>query len=647
MTDRDTYQLGREGNYSLTAMALEHIINGNFSTRPVRNPNGRNTSEKILTGGLHTWVGWTEFLSQHSEISHLADFDTNIHCGWYYARELQNGVITLKIPRELFSKDAANITMMPDVNYKSGYLWKTLFPRNYSRDDILNVIREALINIDEEDSILDGEEKLIIGYARTLDPFTAIRIRVQLQGTEIRSAFPTWDQPFTGNNGKPYSHEHSISFQLAASTIGAKGVGHRASRIFVDDSFNLPALMQMTPKFLLARRRPDYNQIQDNWHESRRAAIAELVSLKEEEIDVDSIVNYLCDYAIAKQPFHVQCNIYRYYLDFIEKYPGACNVVDIAQNSIDCFYALTLIDNKNGTLRLFDAARRYLAMGVCHAGGLDTLETKRSVQAIIECAMLHHSLNATAVIIDFIATSPLRAALFTEFNVNPFVKTNDATGNPIIGHPGVMLSFSEKHLIDFVSTSLGENYLLNFSKEERQKIASKFISENYTKRIISDSLLYFRGSDFDFFACIMMDLMENLNPDGGKILPSEGSLVSITREYSRMLVAYRQRIVMEDLDSYAADPYEYDFESVEQFEILKQQHKRTYVHILHEKWLTATTEFSKKVNYTKLEKRAAHLLRALSKERVPLPKKIPDHIPSWMDDPKYEDDSFRDFVMLV
>jgi hypothetical protein len=646
MEDHDTYRLGREGNYSLTTTALEHIIHGDFSIRPGRNHDGRKTSEKILTGGLHTWAGWTDFLSQHNKISHLADFDTDFHSGWYYARELQNGVITLKIPRELFSKDAANITMMPDVNYRSGYLWKTLFPRHYGREDILNVIREALINIDEEDSMLDGEQKLIIGYARTLEPFTAIRIRVQLQGTEIRSAFPTWDQPFTGNNGKPYSHEHSISFQLAASTIGAEGTGHRASRVFVGDGFDFPALMQLTPKFLLTRRRPNYNQIQDDWHTARRAAIAEYVS-SIADIDVNSIVNYLRDYAIAKQPFHVQCNIYRYYLDFIEKYPGVCNAVDIAQNSADCFYALTLIDNKNGTFRLFDAARRFLAMGVCYAGGLDTLEMKRLVQTIIECAMLHHSHDSATIIIDLISTSPLRAALFTEFNVNPFIKTNDEIGIPIIGHPGVTLSFSERHLIDFVSTSLGENYLLNFSKEERKKIAIKFISENYTKRIISDSLLYFRGSDFDFFSYIMIDLMENLNPNGGKTLPSEGSLVSITREYSRMLVAYRQRIVMEDLDAYGADPYEYDFGSIEHFEIMKQQHKRTYVHMLHEMWLTATIEFSKKVNYTKLEKRAEHLLGALSKERVPLPKRIPDHIRSWMHEPKYKDDAFRDFTMLV
>ncbi|CDY78878.1 hypothetical protein BGLT_01609 [Caballeronia glathei] len=240
--------------------------------------------------------------------------------------------------------------------------------------------------------------------------------------------------------------------------------------------------------------------------------------------------------------------------------------------------------------------------------------------------------------------SPLRGALFTEFNVNPFVKTNDDLGTTIIGHPWVKLCFSEEHLVDFISTSLGENYLVNFSKGDRQKIAKVFIQKNYPKQIISDSLLYFRGSDFDFFSTLLVDLMDLNEP---KKLPSEASLVDITRDYSRMLVAYRQRIVLEDLDAYRADPYEYDFGSTEQFNILKQQHKRIYVQMLHEMWLSATVKFAKKVNYPKLEKRAAHLLEGLPKERVPLPKQIPAHIRSWMQNPAYKDVGVRDFTKLV
>lgn len=630
---KNASKFGKNGEFVLGPDALDHILKGNFSVRPLRGGLGKKSTIRVLAGGLHTWTGWKAFLGEHSEIAHLADFDTLQHAGWFFARELQNGVITLKIPRELFSKDAASITMMPDVHYKSGYLWKTLFPTHYTRDDILEVIQEALLHVDEEDSLIDGDQRLVIGYARAHDPFAAIRIRIQLHGNEIRSAFPTWDQPNTGNNGKSYSQEHAIGFHIAESTIGSEKTGHRTSYLFKGtDQFHFMELIKLTPDFVLERARPVRNKIQDFWRETRKSQIEKRFN-SSIGIDTKSIVTFLQDYCIAKEPFAIQCQIYRHLADLLEKYPGMLNIADVVQNVSDCYFALMLTDNRDKTRLFLDMAIRHLAMGVIHAGGLNLLEAKRMIKMLIECSMLHHARDAFACIVENLADSPLRSALFSEFNVNPYLKENTEDSVPIIGVTKVEMALGKDHLADFVSISLGETYLLNFSKEERDEFAMSTIKTNYPKKIIDDSLIYFVGSDFDFFTVTLADM-----GDIGKTkdIPSESSLISITREYSRMLVAYRQRIVMEDFAAYEADPYDYKFGSEEQFLILKQQHKRTFVLMMHESWLKEMSEFSLKVNYLKLNKRASHILAALSKERVPLPKRIPAHIPNWTQDPTYK-----------
>src|ERR1019366_6605560 len=101
-------------------------------------------------------------------VVHLMEFRLGVHDAWWFARELQNGCITLKIPRRMFTKGAAGITQQPDNYYKSGYLWKTLFPVTFTEDDIIDVIGEALKNLDRElsDSITAGKpDGVLYGYA--------------------------------------------------------------------------------------------------------------------------------------------------------------------------------------------------------------------------------------------------------------------------------------------------------------------------------------------------------------------------------------------------------------------------------------------------------------------------------------------------
>jgi len=251
--ENEGYYLGIEKKYFLSEKALSHIIKGDFSERLIEE-NGHRTGEKetILTGGLHTYQGWIDFKNIRNDIVHLKKFNSNKDKFWYYARTLQNGVITLKIPRELFQSKAANLTKFPDTYYKSGYLWKTLFPKEKTKFDILSIIDESLHNLDMEES----QNGILIGYALVTHPFTMIKIRIQYRENTINSVFPTWEQPLTGNTGKAYSHSDTISFTIAESTeyFDYENVYDELydSNIYVHE-FGITSVLLNTPKFLLKR----------------------------------------------------------------------------------------------------------------------------------------------------------------------------------------------------------------------------------------------------------------------------------------------------------------------------------------------------------------------------------------------------------
>ena len=141
----------------LTEHAITHITQGNFVVRPMKNQDNMT----VLSGGLHTYDGWIEFKKKYAdELEHLHFFNSHNHRYWYYARELGNGVITLRLPRDLFTGRASKITMLPDDYYKSGYLWKTLFPKGYDKAKIIAAIEEAL----QHEDIDKRQKGQIVGY---------------------------------------------------------------------------------------------------------------------------------------------------------------------------------------------------------------------------------------------------------------------------------------------------------------------------------------------------------------------------------------------------------------------------------------------------------------------------------------------------
>lgn len=199
--------------YYLSQRALGHIIDGEFATQPI----GNGQIKSILSGGLHIKNGFESFLNKHPTIAHLYNYNSTVHEDWFYVRELQNGVLTAKLPRTLFNKHAASATLAVDKYYISGYLWKTLFTEDTDENKLIAYIKEGLENLDLKKS-KNGQ---LIGYCNIQsDPTKIIRLMYFIHDDKnIASCFPTWTQPYTGNNGKAFSHKHVLSYPIVESTM--------------------------------------------------------------------------------------------------------------------------------------------------------------------------------------------------------------------------------------------------------------------------------------------------------------------------------------------------------------------------------------------------------------------------------------------
>lgn len=620
-------KLGDKGQYELSRGALNHILWGDTVVRPISTPTGRS-HDLVLSGGLHTYAGWTNFLSNYPNIAHLFDFQFGLHDAWYFARELQNGVVTLKIPRRMFTGDAASITRQPDNYFKSGYLWKTLFPLSYSETDILRSIQEALLNLDKEESqepTSDEPMGVLYGYAAVDDPLTAIKIRIQVRGHQIVSAFPSWEQPYTGNNGKPYSPEHSIGFQFAQSTLGYETFVGFYGPVFQRDVLDFNALIDRTPEFIKSRVIDRKAANVDDIRRDREATLQEYAREARPD-DLDVIESYLADYPCAKDPFRAQQIIYINCQDQIDRSQIAFNAAQFAENVGECILVLASCDKLHNTRRAVAAIVRFLEMAIIHAGGLNTLMFKALIGRMITIATDHHDPAALKDVLAALSASPSRAALYTEFDLNPFVKKNDELGLLAIGLPSIKLTLTVDHLIEFIAFNLGENYLLSFDKRQRLSIAAAIVDGQVGRRLAEDVMSKFIGSDFDFF------IPAKLDPSAlySRSVPAEDDLISILRDYGRMLLVLRQRIVMEDHVAYKTEP---DYSKVGEdshFELIKQKHKHALVLAMHQGMIEKVKTFADRVGYARLSAACLKALNRFGTERVPLPNYIPDYIDSWM-----------------
>ena len=619
-------RFGGAGEYELSEDALNHILWGDTVVRP-RNASGTRTHETVLSGGLHTYEGWEQFVALHPNVVHLLEYDVDQHDDWFYARELQNGVITLKIPRRLFTGDAASITRQPDLHYKSGYLWKTLFPLSYTVDDILKAVGEAIENIDREDSTFPTAKTtagVIYGYADVHEPLAAMKLRIQLTGTQIRSAFPAWEQPLTGNNGKPYSHEHSISFQIALSTVKVQQFQKVCGPVFSNQAFDPLALVELTPEFILSRAQRDPAVGVDAWQAARQGELQHVAKAMSQD-DLAKIDAYLRDYVCSKDPFYVQRILYEHCLASIKDSSLVFNAGQLIENMGECIQVLSICDDRFRTRRAIDAIVRFLRTAVVHTGGLNTLLYKRLLGRFLTITLGHHDAEALKEVIAALATSPCRAALYTEFDLNPFVKENDDFGLSTIGLTDVKLELKPDHLFEFIAFNFGENYLVAFSKDQRLELARKMFASPELLQMAADSMSFLSGSDFKFFMPIKLELSQI----GTMVPPAEDDLITVAKDYGRMLVLQRQRVVLEDPDAHKAERDFAKWGTQEFFELMRQKHKRQFIYILHQQILEHLIGFADTVGYGRLKANCERALAVLPTERIPLPKPIPDYINSW------------------
>lgn len=616
-------RFGKHGAYELTELALRHILVGDTAVRPISKLGVRAT-ETALSGGLHTWDGWEELLRQHTGVVHLLEYEAGRHDDWFYARELQNGVITLKIPRRMFTGDAASITMQPDIHYKSGYLWKTLYPLGYSEDDVINVLTEAFDNLDRDDSTHPTAEQpagVLFGYAVIDDPLKAMKLRIQLRGNQIQSAFPAWDQPATGNNGKPYSHSHSINFNIAVSTVHHERYSNAWGAVFPANTFSMSELIRITPDFILRRPRRDPATGINSWREARDIELKTIASLLTLE-ELQHIEFYLRDYVCCKDPYGVQTNLYINGADLIRHDDTFFNAAQLLENVAECIQVLTHSDLEHHTRRAMDAIVRFLGMAVVHTGGLSALMFKRVLGEFVEAATYHHDKNSFRELFAALVASPCRAALYTEFNLNPFVMKDDVVGWYTLGMQEVDLELGPEHLYEFITLHLGENYIVTLSKDQRLAIAREVLPRPEQKAMVADAMSFLSGADFRFF------MPSRLEPTwlATKSPPAEDDLFAVARDYSRMLVIYRQRIVMEDFAAYKAVPDHKQSGTPEFFNLVRQKNKRQFVLTMHETMLAELIEYARDAGFVKLQAKVERLLKQLPKEAVPLPKPIPDYI---------------------
>nr|WP_281419471.1 pre-toxin TG domain-containing protein [Thiothrix unzii] len=125
-------------NGIVSPITFRHIVFGNFK-------HTTDTGKYIITGGLHTKAGLDQFLNLNKGIGHnyniievLNFTNPTIQTGAdILQKTYNNGVIALQLPRTAFNAKSYN-----SVDGFKGV--KTLWPDNFSIEDYVNALKQAL-----------------------------------------------------------------------------------------------------------------------------------------------------------------------------------------------------------------------------------------------------------------------------------------------------------------------------------------------------------------------------------------------------------------------------------------------------------------------------------------------------------------------
>ncbi|RAR72978.1 hypothetical protein C7420_1024 [Pantoea ananatis] len=535
------YQINADLVLNLSKNCLDHVLNGDITDK-VFQINGKRIAEKVITGGLHSYTGWRNFLLRRPGLKKVSFFDFNKDSEWYYERELQNGTILLKLPESVFTSKAAKMTLYPENNYKSGYLWKTIFPKHIDENSIIDILDEALSNISQLEC-RDGE---LICYYKVEVPLECMRISVLYRNGEINSFYPTWSQPNTGNNGKPFSFFDNIGHVVSESSL-----------IDTTEQLNLATigLFSSLSRFLdLPTRTPNVFLDRNNSNLTSRSWESKRIQILKDYVDnctandIEEIYKYVNDEAICKYHDKITQHAYEHYYPNIQSSVVFYNSICLNQNIFESIYILFFFDQKYST-NFYSETASTLVSNMFTSPLIDMWVKKRIHHILISLTLDYHDLSFPAKYLDMLATSPTRRELFSEYFYESHEKKNNfrsATNLEDIGNLFGIISLSHQNLpvlysnfLHYFSENLGESYSLHFNDDERKNFLFESYPNEHYIYYVKDTLKYFSTDIFTSFTFYLKRYFKHFHTNQN---PKPVTLSRITYEYFKLQVAQRYRI---------------------------------------------------------------------------------------------------------
>lgn len=577
---------GRE--FVLKESSLEHIIYGDIVTKPIDTPEGR-VGKKVLAGGLHTVRGWEKLKAEYPNVTHLYNYNTVVHDDWFYARELQNEVLLLKIPAAMMTSKAAKMTKFPENFYKSGYLWKTLFPKSINPSNIMTFIDELFNNINLSESS-NGE---LVGYLNVNEVLKTLRVVVLHRDGVINSIYPSWSQPNTGNNGKPFSYFDNIGHVIAYSTelyeknhsVSAGGlIGCRT----IDD------VCELTPSVLLNRDLPISDIVL--WRNTRLEDLRSFSQNMTQE-ELDGIYNYIHDYCIYKDAFSFFSGLISQYGYGVFSDKQKINASLYAQNIIDVLYIAYF--NDENKLKFHELVKFMLSNMVTFT--LVDWWNKRRIH--VEIMKIYSKIDDGELISEYLhlfSVSPTRREIFIEYDFESqdkrraFSYSNVLEEIPdeycIIKRPAGRKAISMEDYIDFTRDNLGESYSFALNEKQRLLFVEQYIGSEDMLHYISINLECMSEKDLDPFFVHFYSLMENYKKHVENI--DNKPFSSILRDYCKMQFAQRLRTNLNYKEYVDIEPFPMPVFTESYLFALILKHERISNHMRIEEFLKDLKEFA-------------------------------------------------------
>ncbi len=544
-----TYQINENLKLTLSKNALDHVLHGEVTDKVFETDNGR-IAKKVISGGLHTYSGWQSYLSKTPGLKNILLYNNKTNDEWYYERELQNGTILLKLPESVFTSKAAKMTLFPENNYKSGFLWKTLFPKTVGESEILDLLNDALLNISKHES-RDGE---LICYYKIDEPLNCMRIAVLYRNGEINSFYPTWSQPNTGNNGKPFSFFDNIGHVISESSFVNESEIIDVTDVGLFSKLSsLEEIQDVTPELFLSRGA--VTQDIKEWDDKRIDSInsfAENYSFDE----ILEIYNYVNDEGISKYHDIVSQNAYSHFLPNIKLSVGFFNAISFNQNIAEGIMALFFYDQKNKS-KLYANTVLNLISNMFTSPFMDMWAKKRIHYIIANLNLEYHDRNFPAEYIDCLSTSPTRREFYSEYfydshnkkknynSIETYEEIADLFG--LILTPPQYESVTYSHFLHYFSDNLGESYSTNFTDEERTVFLLEAYPGDYYENYVQDNLKFYNQKIFTHSSFILAEYLEVFAKEG---VAKPIKLHRVIYEYFKLQVAQRYRINLNYSDYY-------------------------------------------------------------------------------------------------